>query len=436
MSEPLATRFAGAGSALHVFTPAGCSELVAEHARLFPAPDAGCVVGHLVAPGADVDAALRSSADAFAMWDALREQTGQASRYSNAQSFLRRASSARSDGEGAQPLAVLLVHEGAPQALFCGFYARRAKPRGAKQQGLRQLARLAPALRGWRMPELATVVAPGPEAAELARTYLAALLERGIVQRLELENIACESALHAALASPGALPGALARLDKVRWKRRMIDAQSGEVIEHNSSKTRHGIRRKQKQLAKRFESGLDYTRVSAPEDVDAFVTRAARIVRQTYQASLGIGAVDTPAYKAFCREVAEAGHLRGYLFEGDGEPIAYVLGDTEGGEYHLWATSFVPEYGKHSPGMVLVRLAIDDLQAEGIPMLDFGDGEAQYKEMFGSECVAEQDFCAYGPGPAARLGHGVDRGSTWLVETARRLLERRGLMDRARSALR
>lgn len=414
-----------AGASIHILTTSRCRGIVEAH-RSVPGLDAeqSLVVSYL--DGHDLDPAARGAVDA---WEDLRSTTGQRTRYNSPTRFLNAVAAVVPDRE--QPFAVLIVRDGMACGVISGSFEPRALWRNAGRLNL-----LLPGLRCLSVPQTALITDRTGPAARLVGRYLKVLVGRRIVHRLELENLSLTDPLHAELTGPDGLSTRLVRLDKLRWCRQLLDPESGDPIEYHSKKTRSTWRRKLRLLAKEFDGELELVKVTSPDETDDFVVKAAGIVAQTYQLALGTGASNTPECKAFAREMAEEGVLRCYMFIGRGEPISYVMGDLEDGRFHLWATSFLPRYGRFSPGIVLLNEVMDDLVSSGAEVFDFGDGEAAYKEMLGSERHDEQNLRAYAPAVLSRTAFAFDVVVARLRSLARRRLARLGLLDRARQARR
>jgi CelD/BcsL family acetyltransferase involved in cellulose biosynthesis len=99
---------------------------------------------------------------------------------------------------------------------------------------------------------------------------------------------------------------------------------------------------------------------------------------------------------------AEKGWLRAYvLYIGD-RPCAFWVGTLYCQEFHSDFMGYDPDYSKYSPGMYLINQVIESFcnSNEEIAAIDFGLGDAQYKEILGD--VQWQDACAYVFAPTLR----------------------------------
>ncbi len=363
--------------------------------------------------------------DLLGDWQELLDAQRGGTRYNSPRRFAAGAAAARPDGR--QPLAALFSADGRARAVIVG-----ALRPGDAWHGAGPLARLLPGLNCLTIPQTGIVTDGSAEAVAAVVGCLDTLLRGHVLQRVEIDNLATGGALHRALEQgPGAAFG-LVRRDHVRFCRRLRDPQTGEPVQVNSGKTRQGLRRKQRNLRDQFGGDLEFVQVTSPDRTDWFAQNAARIVAQTYQAALGIGVRDDPAMRSYLHDLATEGVLRGYLFLGQGAPVAYVLGDLENGVFNLWATSFLPDYAQFSPGVVLLNQVFEELTAEGAELFDFGHGDADYKRRLGDVELRQESLRIYGPGAVPHTAFLVHVGSDGLRDRMRGALVRSGRLDQAR----
>lgn len=151
-------------------------------------------------------------------------------------------------------------------------------------------------------------------------------------------------------------------------------------------------------MEKEFNDELEFVVVTGPGQTDAFVRDAAKIVSQTYQLALDIGLRDDAPTRVYLQTLASEGTLRGYMFRSNNTAIAYVVGDVTSDVFHLWATSYLPNYAKLSPGILLLIKVFDALTKEGVALFDFGHGDAEYKRILGNLELRQEDHRIYGAG--------------------------------------
>lgn len=388
------------------------------------APLIGC--GHADAASAEAQAA----AALLRGWEAFLSETRQSTRYNGVRRFRARAADivAGVDGDWGEPVAALFS-DTRVRALVAG-EARARSP----WHGARALSDLLPPLRSLAIPESGIVLCKEAVALDAVPRHFAALLDSGAVERIDLLNVPTEGVLHSALINDLGRRFRLMSRAHVRHVRHLREPGSGAAIQHHSAKTRQSLRRKFRNLSEAFGGAVEFLRFDAPETTDRFVALAAEVTARTYQVALNVGVSDDAPTRALARDLAAEGLFRGYVFLGGGQPIAHVTGDLECGTFRLWATSFLPEWGRFSPGILLLNQVFDDLTEEGAERFDFGHGDAAYKRLLATGSQAEADLTFYGPGKAAALAWAVHGTTAGLRSLARQAAVRSGALDRLRRA--
>ena len=152
--------------------------------------------------------------------------------------------------------------------------------------------------------------------------------------------------------------------------------------------TKQSLRRKINAFERQVPNRLEV--ISRPEQVGRFLAEGEGISRQTYQWDVGQRLEDDPATRERYTRLAGEGRLRCYMLYAEDKPIAFLRGEFAGSLYHYETPGFVPEYERHSPGLVLLAYAIRDL-IENTPctLFDFGTGGDQvgYKSRFGTHHI-------------------------------------------------
>jgi hypothetical protein len=155
-----------------------------------------------------------------------------------------------------------------------------------------------------------------------------------------------------------------------------------------SPKTRNTLRRN----VRKFPSELMcYT---AEADVPRFLEAAHQVSKNTWQAKrLGLRIRNTPEERSFLEILAALGTWRSYILEYDHQPVAFIWGLQWKGCYVYEEVGFDANYAGHSPGTVLLTKVVDDLLARDPPRcLDFGGGDAEYKQKFGNRQTMSGSF--------------------------------------------
>lgn len=204
-----------------------------------------------------------------------------------------------------------------------------------------------------------------------------------------------------------------------------------------SSKTRYNLRRSVKKLQERNPDGLLQV-ADQPGQMEAFLREAAAISRTTYQSRLLQSGLDySEPFVRSMEALAAQGLARGYLLRDGGKPIAFAWcsGAGEGLTYNV--IGYLEETAALSPGTVLLYLIIEDLFSLGrFKLLDFGVGEAPYKQTFSTRALDFADAYLFRPLWRHRLRVALHWQVDRLSSAVGRALERVGLKARVRRWIR
>jgi Acetyltransferase (GNAT) domain len=156
-----------------------------------------------------------------------------------------------------------------------------------------------------------------------------------------------------------------------------------------SSKTRSTITRKVKKWAEYCGGELTWRSYRTPDEMPQFHALARSVSVRTYQERLlDAGLPEGPDFVSGMRRAAELDRARGYiLFHGD-KPVSYLYCPIEDGIVVYAYLGYDPEYLKHSVGIVLQWLALEQLFDEArFRYFDFTEGESDHKRLFATHLV-------------------------------------------------
>lgn len=224
-----------------------------------------------------------------------------------------------------------------------------------------------------------------------------------------------------------------------RWSthREMLLPAEGSVRDAKlSAKHRYNLRRREKALARAFPGRLAWRWLSRFDDIPALCARLEPCARTTHQRRLGVGFFDNEEFRRRFELFARRGELRVCCLEIDGEVRAFWFGTVYKDVFHSSETGYDPALGEYEVGTLMFTRMVDELVRERVQRLDFGLGDAPYKQRFGDRSWRETSVWMCAPTAkgwqlmlALRLTAALDR-------TARRLVERAGLTDRLKAAWR
>lgn len=156
-----------------------------------------------------------------------------------------------------------------------------------------------------------------------------------------------------------------------------------------TSKYRNQLRKKEKVLAERLGTAVEFRQYTQPGEVQAFLDAASAINKKTYQYRMFGESVDNDATSvAQAQRAAETGAFRSFILWHGDVPLCFVLGHQRAnGTFEHRQTGYDPAWSDVSPGIVCNLLLFQRLyDGPNRPLLlDFGSGDADYKRMFSNE---------------------------------------------------
>ncbi len=257
----------------------------------------------------------------------------------------------------------------------------------------------------------------GSQAAGVAvKDHLSSMISEGRVDYVTANHLPVTHELFGLLTDRGVFPGAILvdaherhwrfsldhrpsedKLIALPWREAIHSSRMADDVpsyeeyirHHKTPKSRKNLRRNDRQLVSRFDGNVELRRITGFRGLDAFITEAVRITEAGYQGALGAGFGSPTIQHPILATAACEGRLRCYLLMARGEAIAFKTGVVDDGVYHLHSTAFLPQFADVSPGQVLLVRVLRDLAADGIRALDYGLGDARYKQVHGTYCWEE-----------------------------------------------
>lgn len=128
------------------------------------------------------------------------------------------------------------------------------------------------------------------------------------------------------------------------------------------------------------------------------------------------------------REVAAHGWLRSYLLMSGDQATAFVLGYQGMGGYIYEQVGYDQRFARHSPGTILLYRLIRRLYEADTPRwVDFGEGDAEYKQALANDVIRIQSVMAVRRRLHLRLRLALTAGSGRVIRTLKLLLEKTGI---------
>lgn len=170
-----------------------------------------------------------------------------------------------------------------------------------------------------------------------------------------------------------------------------------ELVARIKSKHRYWMRRMERLLERDHPGRVSFRVFRDEAAVDQLCRDTEKVAALTYQRGIGVGFANGLETRRRLSLAAAEGWLRAYLIYLDREPCAFWIGTLYGRMFYLDYTGFDPQLNKYEPGTILFMKMIEDLCQDGVDKLDYGFGDAFYKERFGEEKWNESTVLMFAP---------------------------------------
>jgi len=164
------------------------------------------------------------------------------------------------------------------------------------------------------------------------------------------------------------------------------DGNYAEYLAKFSGKTRNSMSRKAKKYIE--AAGQDPLKIyRTPDELRVFLAEAAKLAPSTYQARVfGNQLPDSPEFVAATVERAAQNRTLGVILQHQGKPACFWWFTLDHGVLLSEYTGFDAELRALSPGTVLLSLLLPALFADpSVEVLDFGEGDNDYKRLYATE---------------------------------------------------
>ena len=233
------------------------------------------------------------------------------------------------------------------------------------------------------------------------------------------------------LGSPGPMHRDYWPAEQPHWSLKLpnsIEAVYGEM----SGDHRKELRRMERKLLSDYSRDVKVRSLREVADLDSMFRDLEEIAKRTYQRGLGAGFADSPEMRQRFRLEAEKGWLRSYILYVGGKPCAFWVGTLYKGTFHSGFMGYDPGYQRYSPGSVLQVKVLEDLCQDGIKELDFGLGDAMYKQRLANCCWQEASAYIFAPTLTATAINAIRVPTIVLDRMLRKVLERSKLLAKVK----
>lgn len=204
-----------------------------------------------------------------------------------------------------------------------------------------------------------------------------------------------------------------------------------------SVKVRKNQRWQAKKIIQEFDGDVRIRCYWEIGDIAEMFRDIEKVAAKTYQRQLGVGFDTSQELRERLTAEAGRGRLRAYVLYLRGEPAAFWIGTVYRNILHSDFMGYDPAYGKYSPGMYLVMKSVEELcdsrLDENVRGIDWGLGDAQYKEVLGGSSWMESQIQVFGP-TVKGVGATLVRTPIALTDLfLKRALSRSGALQRVKT---
>ncbi|MEQ1545120.1 GNAT family N-acetyltransferase [Methyloglobulus sp.] len=264
--------------------------------------------------------------------------------------------------------------------------------------------------------------------------YLRSLLSSGVADAIEFHHLSEYSTILQAVLAYNSLWFCEKKLS---WNthREMDILIEGKFIDCKvKAKHRTRIRKKQRELESAFPGRVTWRWLSQFDDIPALCVRLEEVAALTYQRGLGAGFVDNEEYRQRFALFSRPGQLRVQLLEIDGKVRAFWFGFIYQGVFHSSETGYDSDLRNYEVGTLIFIRMVDELAQEGgVQKLDFGLGDASYKQRFGDHFWRETTIWLFAPTVKGLILRSMLRIAIIMDSVARQILEKLKLTDRVKT---
>jgi CelD/BcsL family acetyltransferase involved in cellulose biosynthesis len=228
-------------------------------------------------------------------------------------------------------------------------------------------------------------------------------LSTGQADVVEIYNLAADSALCRAIGQAG--PRVWSQKN-ARWSNHWslaVPEERGGLTQRMRSKHRNWLQKKQRALESAFPGAVQWRWVTHVEEPSELCAQLETVAARTYQRGLGAGFQNSDETQKRMTLFAERRQLRIQLLEIDGAVRAFWLGAVYHDVFHSWSTAYDQELRDYEPGNLMFHRLVDELADERVKTLDFGLGDAFYKQRYGDTSWREGTLRIFAPTPKGAL---------------------------------
>lgn len=213
------------------------------------------------------------------------------------------------------------------------------------------------------------------------------------------------------------------------WSMKLPDSPEA-VPNCTSAHERRQIRRRAKLLETDYPGGVRVERFGLGDNLDRMFFDIEEVARKTYHRGLGVGFIDSPEVRRRFEFEAERGWLRAYILYVADKPCAFWMGSLYGTVFYSGDVGYDPAYKKYELGKQLLVKVLEDLCRQSVKEVDFGLGDAEWKQRFGDQQWQEASTSIFAPTLKGLGINGLRTLSTFVNQVVKRALDKTQILAR------
>ncbi len=171
-----------------------------------------------------------------------------------------------------------------------------------------------------------------------------------------------------------------------------------DFLAARSSKSRRQLRYDDRKFEKKYSGSFELRRFDTAEFRDLLTRDLEAVAKTSYQRRLGIGIDGSALWEGLIALTLERGWLRVWMLYIDDRPVAFWWGTTYAGVFADYSPAYDPDFAKGRVGTYTMMRMLENLCDDSeVSLLDFGHGDAFYKERFGSYSTNTTDVLVFAP---------------------------------------
>lgn len=258
-------------------------------------------------------------------------------------------------------------------------------------------------------------------------------LSRGEVELVKLSHLRQESLVHRlAKEMPPAICRDNVSLQNIHW-RIALPETSADYFDNLKKRVRKNLRRASRSLEKKYPTGVSIKCFQKIEDVPQFINDAEIIAKKSYQRAIGGGFVADDVRIKLVELEARRNRLLAFILYIDGIPVAYDRGTLYSKTFFWGDGGFDPDYKDIEPGTNMLVHIINKLYEHNIKYVDFGFGDAFYKQLYCNECWQEETVYIFAPKPKTVAINFIRSATIALAKYLEAILKKTKLLDKIKS---